>query len=600
MKLTKDFSKSLSKSSFALLAFGLILSALVSTGLGYLDKKMKFESEIKTLSQTISEFFISGDIISLRRTLENSSKSSEWQSGFFIDSDKNEIWKFEQSKKSWSAFQINLDQESRMSFSDVELLGTLKVSKRITLFDSILTRKFLFFVFYSLLFWGTFSFLGNRIFQRIVHPINSFSKSIFQLAKDNHLSLSQDKNLDEIAQMKIWFHETFEKFKESQRMQSEIQKKESLNQMASQVAHDIRSPLAALSAIETSLSELPEQKRILIRESVRRINDIANNLMSTYRSSHESKPIFESDPSSLSKNQLTSEFLAPIVDSLVSEKRAQFANNSKVQIIANLNESYGLFAKVNPIEFRRVLSNLINNSVEAFKDKSGMVLIRITSDKKNKIQIIIQDNGCGIPENIISRLGNLGVSFGKENTDSGSGLGIYHAKKTIESFGGLMKIQSYEGKGTTITLELHQENVPSWFVDSLDLTDIRQIISLDDDSAIHEVWDHKFLQEVEGTTKLIRRGRFQSGIQLKEWLQTENPKNLQSTLFLCDYELLGQKQNGLDWIQQLNLHPQAILVTSRYEEPILRSKCQALNVKLIPKTMAGLVPIHIQTKQEVS
>ena len=75
------------------------------------------------------------------------------------------------------------------------------------------------------------------------------------------------------------------------------------------------SPLAAQSCKKTSLSELPEQKRILIRESVRRINDIANNPMSTYRSSHESKPIFESDPSSLSKNQLTSEFLAPIVDS---------------------------------------------------------------------------------------------------------------------------------------------------------------------------------------------------------------------------------------------------------------------------------------------
>ena len=105
------------------------------------------------------------------------------------------------------------------------------------------------------------------------------------------------------------------------------------------------------------------------------------------------------------------------------------------------------FAKVNPIEFRRSFE--FNQQLsEAFKDKSGMVLIRITSDKKkNKIQVIIQDNGCGIPENIISRLGKSWRSVSaKENTDSGSGLGIYHAKKTIESFGGLMKIQSMKAK----------------------------------------------------------------------------------------------------------------------------------------------------------
>lgn len=595
MKLTKDFSKSLTKSSFALLAFGIIISAFISISLGYMDKKMKFETEIKTISQTISEFFISGDMISLRRTLENSSKNSNWESGLFLDSDKNEIWKFQNSKKTWSDFQIILDQETKMTFSDVELLGTLKVSKRIPIFDAIFTRKFLFFVFYSLLFWGAFSFLGNRIFQRIVNPINSFSHSIFELAKNNHLSLSQDQNLDEIEQMKSWFHETFEKFKESQKLHSEIQKKESLNQMASQVAHDIRSPLAALNSIESSLSELPEQKRILIRESLRRINDIANNLMSSQRSSNRSV----NQQHESQHTPLTTEFLAPLVDSLVSEKRAQYSKKSNVQIIANLNDSYGLFARINAVEFRRVLSNLINNSIEAFKQDSGMVLLRITHDKNNKVYITIQDNGCGIPEDILTKLGTPGVSFGKENTDSGTGFGIFHAKKTLESFGGKLNIQSYPGKGTTITLELQQVPVPSWFVDCLDLSHIRQIVSLDDDTAIHEVWDLKFLQEDHGTKKLIRHARFQTGQQLKEWFHLEGSKFLQNTLFLFDYELLGQKENGLDWIQELGLQNQAILVTSRYEEPLIRSRCQSLQIKMIPKNMVGLVPFHSESRKEV-
>lgn len=597
MKLTKDFSKSLTRSSFALLAFGLIISSCISIGLGYLDKKMKFESEIKTISQTISEFFISGDIISLRRTLENSATSSEWTSGIFLDNDKNEIWKIENSKKSDSSFQMKLEQESKMSFSNVELLGTLKVSKNITIFDAILTQKFLFFVFYALIFWGAFSFLGNRIFQRIVNPIDSFSKSIFQLAKENHLSLSKDKNLDEIAQMEIWFHETFNKFKEAQKIELEAQKKETLGQMASQVAHDIRSPLAALNSIDFSKNDNTENKRILIRESLRRINDIANNLLSTYKTANStnSEDILNKDSQILS-----SEFLAPLIDSLVSEKRAQFSQSSGVQIVANLNDGYGLFAKINPIEFRRILSNLINNSVESFKNKTGMVLVRITTDKKNKIQVIIQDNGCGIPEHILSKLGNKGVSFGKENTESGSGIGIYHAIKSIESFGGSMKFESFEGKGTTVTIELLKESIPSWFVDSLDLTNVRQIVSIDDDLSIHEIWDHKFMQE-DGAIKLLRRLRFRSGIELKEWFTSENSRNLNNTLFLFDYELLGQKESGIDLISQLNIQSKSVLVTSRYEESSIRSRCKSLNLKLIPKTMAGLVPIYFfSRKEEVS
>jgi signal transduction histidine kinase len=52
-----------------------------------------------------------------------------------------------------------------------------------------------------------------------------------------------------------------------------------LSSLARQVAHDIRSPLAALDVGLSDLGELPENKRILVRTAVNRIKDIANNLL---------------------------------------------------------------------------------------------------------------------------------------------------------------------------------------------------------------------------------------------------------------------------------------------------------------------------------
>ncbi len=64
-----------------------------------------------------------------------------------------------------------------------------------------------------------------------------------------------------------------------------------------------------------------------------------------------------------------------------------------------------------------------------------------------------------------------------------------------------------------------------------------------------------------------------------------------NVLYLFDYELLGQPSDGLTLISQLQIADCAILVTSRYEEPSIRKRCRELGVRLIPKGLAGFVPI---------
>ncbi|MBF0107045.1 MAG: HAMP domain-containing histidine kinase, partial [Deltaproteobacteria bacterium] len=129
-----------------------------------------------------------------------------------------------------------------------------------------------------------------------------------------------------------------------------------IGKIATQVAHDVRSPLAALEMIGNTAQQLPEGQRILLRGSVQRINDIVYDLSSKKKSEKNKNPEDENYKVYL---------LSALIESLVSEKRLQYRNTDQLNIEALLDHtSYGLFCKLKAHAFKRVLSNIINNSVE--------------------------------------------------------------------------------------------------------------------------------------------------------------------------------------------------------------------------------------------
>ncbi|OFZ19590.1 MAG: hypothetical protein A2Z20_06455 [Bdellovibrionales bacterium RBG_16_40_8] len=367
---------------------------------------------------------------------------------------------------------------------------------------------------------------------------------------------------------------------------------ETRSKLAAQVAHDIRSPLSALDIVMRTETSMPEEKRILARSAITRITDIANNLLE--KNKPKSADDAESSPRSVTAIR-SNELLASVIDSLMSEKRLQFRTKLNVEIEYQPEVgSYGLFADISSIEFKRVLSNLINNSIEALPNNSGQVQLQLNREGEN-IVILIIDNGKGIPEHILPKLGAEGASFGKGGTESGSGLGLFHARQTIESFGGKLEIESTEGKGTTIKIILPKSPVPSWFVEKLEFKAKSRIVIADDDSSIHQIWDGRF-----DSAQVERHGievlHFSTPSDLQTWYQKQVATR--DVLFLVDYEFLGQKQNGLDIIKTLGIGKQSILVTSRYEEPQILQTAQNMGVRMIPKGMAGLVPISFIAPSE--
>lgn len=99
----------------------------------------------------------------------------------------------------------------------------------------------------------------------------------------------------------------------------------------------------------------------------------------------------------------------------------------------------------------RVLINLIKNALEATpEDRLPHIETTLTKDEEGLIQITIQDNGTGIPEDVQEKL----FSPRFTTKSSGSGIGLALSKRAIEHAGGRIWFETEEDVGTTFFIEL--------------------------------------------------------------------------------------------------------------------------------------------------
>lgn len=100
----------------------------------------------------------------------------------------------------------------------------------------------------------------------------------------------------------------------------------------------------------------------------------------------------------------------------------------------------------------RVFQNLVGNAIEAFGDNRGSIAIRAEAHPKRKcVEIRVEDNAGGIPEEIRDRFFEPFVTHGKRE---GTGLGTAICKSILEAHGGGIRFETETGKGTCFVIHL--------------------------------------------------------------------------------------------------------------------------------------------------
>ena len=345
-----------------------------------------------------------------------------------------------------------------------------------------------------------------------------------------------------------------------------------LSKRAAQVAHDIRSPVAALNICLKMLPQVPEEQRILMRNAANRINDIANNLLLQ----HKGK-------GSNSSDALNTWLLSPIVETLISEKRVTFGDKN-LSIESEISQQgFFTFAEFNPTEMKRLLSNLINNSVEAMSGhQQGFIKLSLDIIHE-KIHLAVSDNGSGISPEVQEKILANTLESTKEK---GNGLGLSHAKKTIEALGGSIRLISSLGHGTQVLMTLPSVKPPSWLISNIEVSPSTPIAILDDDPSVHGAWDNR-LDEV---SKNLEIHHFYNSSDFLTWYEKQSQSKIQ---IFSDYELLGDSLTGLDVLEKLELSQPPVLVTSHYENQEIIERCEKNRIKLLPKNLLAHVLIQV-------
>jgi signal transduction histidine kinase len=566
---------------FSSLSVVLLLDLIAST-VGAIDQQQKFESTtLAILESQVAEPLGQGSFIEAQRRI-----SLLQASGAFLCASV-EIWDFKSDGcrggggTIWP-YRVRLDLRSFKDRLDAEATA-LVIFDRAPLVRGVLFRLFLLLGLVLVMGLVAAKILG-RTSQTIVNDM----RHLVTLARGSLLRSS----ITPIARFKTTeFEEIGKEIEGLVQERAEASKSKALGELAAQVAHDIRSPLTALNLVAGTLLDIGEEKRILIRQSAQRINDIANDLLlkSKARGSTAGHAA-RAAPRSGGGGMTSCEMVASLVDAVVSEKRMEFRDRVGLRIEQELSSGYGVFASVNRAAFARSISNLINNSVESGPSVKT-ITARVVGDPED-VRIEIEDDGGGMAPSTLDKVRAGSGSYDKSVSGAGFGLGLLQVKRMMESCGGALQIESEIGIGTTVTLKFPRQTAPREFVSELKVRCDQRVVVVDDDETIHQVWKSRF-QAACGYRLGASKIKFFSSLEsAQDWLATEGERR-SDCVFLVDLEFVGATDNGMGFIQRNGIASRSFLVTSRCDDSEVREKATQMSLAIIPKGLLPFVPIKI-------
>lgn len=214
-----------------------------------------------------------------------------------------------------------------------------------------------------------------------------------------------------------------------------------LDRFVYSVSHDIKAPLASVlglvNLIRISKGDEIETNLKLMERSINKLNGFVQDILEYSRNS---RLTVKKDPINI-KQQVES--------AREDLKHMELAED--VELITSYNIPTPVFSDESRLQ--SVLKNLLSNAVKYHnpdKEKSW-VKVDVSADSK-RIYIQISDNGNGIGEKSLPHV--FDMFYRASEKSSGSGLGLYIVKETVQKMGGSIHVTSIENEGTTFDLTL--------------------------------------------------------------------------------------------------------------------------------------------------
>ena len=319
-----------------------------------------------------------------------------------------------------------------------------ELTKEDIMLGAIINKRFLSFLAIAMIviLILTSAIITMWVNNDIYRPIKELSYAMQRIAGGDFDYRLSGAGESEIGQLYGNYEQMRLQLKENAEEKFENEKKS--KELVSNISHDLKTPITSIKGyvegIMDGVADTPEKMDKYIKTIYNKANDmdVLINELTTY--------------SGIDSNKIPYHFHILNISDYFSDCIEEVGLDLEQKNI-HLNYTNLVSADTcivaDPEQLKKVINNIISNSVKYMGHDNGEIDIRIL-DETESVKIEIEDNGKGIAANDI---GNIFERFyrtdsSRNSLQGGSGIGLSIVKKIIEDHGGYVWATSREGEGT--------------------------------------------------------------------------------------------------------------------------------------------------------
>lgn len=336
-------------------------------------------------------------------------------------------------------YHENLDMIQELNKADI-MIGAI-VSKRF--------MRYLVVVMVLILIL-TSALITAWINKDIYKPLKEFSIAMRHIAEGDFDFRMAHVRDDEMGQLYENYEQMRLQLKENEEEKAQNEKKS--KELISNISHDLKTPITSIKGyvegIMDGVADTPEKMDKYIKTIYNKANDMDRliNELTTY--------------SGIDTNKIPYQFhilnISDYFSDCVEEVGLDLDSKNISLNFTNLVPP-DTCVVADPEQLKKVINNIISNSVKYMGHDKGSIDIRIL-DENESVKIEIEDDGRGIAAkdigNIFERFYRTDAS--RNSLQGGSGIGLSIVKKIIEDHGGYVWATSREGEGTCMHFVLRK------------------------------------------------------------------------------------------------------------------------------------------------
>ncbi len=277
--------------------------------------------------------------------------------------------------------------------------------------------------------------ISNNLTEAIIRFTSMISK--INLFDKNLRPIKYYKN-DELNALVKAYNKMIAEIADQRERLSYIEKQSAWQEMAKQVAHEVKNPLTPMKLMMQNFERKFDPNDPNNATKVKNLSDVVIGQIDVISRVAGAFSEFAQLPK---KNDEEISLIKEVKNALL------IFSDENVFVHANHEE---ILMKIDKDYLTRIITNLVTNASQAkFDDRKSVINVDLEKIEK-RIKITVQDNGVGIPTDKLDRI--FDPNFTSKN--SGMGIGLTMVKRMVEDYNGTITVVSEVDKGATFTISM--------------------------------------------------------------------------------------------------------------------------------------------------